>query len=57
MSCCEYSKPQRKDIIIEEGGFLFKGFLSYCGSCGIVRSENTTIFDGKLKDTMNHGYK
>ena len=50
MGCCKNAKPSRENFTVKIGGFTFKGFLSYCGGCGLVRPENTTIFDGKLND-------
>lgn len=51
MNCCDDAKTIRKELVIEDGGFTFKGWLTYCSGCGIVRPSTSVIFDGKHDGT------
>jgi hypothetical protein len=51
MRCCPTGESVQKELVIYDGGFTFKGWLTYCSGCGIVRPSTSVIFDGKRDGT------
>lgn len=56
MRCCPTGESVQKELVIEDGGFTFTGWLTYCSGCGIVRPSTSVIFDGKRDGTRRHVY-
>lgn len=47
MACCKKPELVRDEGVINERGYAFSFYLTYCCNCGKVRPSNSGIKDGK----------